>query len=75
MALADEAASLAARPGGTCSVGLLQRLNPDLGAELDAALATNVSAYAISEALKARNIDIGGFTLNRHRRGVCKCRS
>lgn len=74
MSLLEEAQSLAKRPGGTCGVAVLVRgLSESERAELAEALASTVSARALSEALEGRGHPINQQTLQRHRTGVCSC--
>lgn len=75
MGLADEARSLARRPGGWCSVGRLIAATPGLNAELAEALNDpSLDTAAIHRALRARGFKIGDVqTLGRHRRGECLC--
>lgn len=72
--LLEEAEALESRRGGSCSVGLLAVSDPGLFAELVEALASSLTAAAISRALRARGVEIAGATIARHRAGGCKCR-
>lgn len=75
MTLLDEARALVRRPGITCALDTIRRANPVLAAEIDDAIASDVPAPAISEALRARGIELDRQVLNRHRRGDCiRCR-
>lgn len=63
------------RPGRSrCSVG---NLDPIILAEVEEAFALvdtgEVLVEGISVALKARNIDVKGYTLARHHRRQCNC--
>ena len=72
--LLEEAQALTKRPGTVCSVALLaRRLDETERAELDEAIASDISATAISKALKARGIDLSYATINRHRASRCVC--
>lgn len=74
MSLLDEARIVASPPGSRCSVALLtSRLDETERAELAEAIASDVSANAIAKALKGRGYDIFYQSINRHRRGDCKC--
>ena len=75
MSLLQEAVALSGHAGGRCAVGRLLEENPDIGAELKEALDAEVSAQAISVALKGRGIDIGRQVIYRHRRQYCRCKS
>lgn len=75
MSLLAEAQELAKRPGGTCGVArLVRRLSESEQAELAEALASDVSARALCEALAKRGYEIGKHTIERHRAGACQCR-
>lgn len=75
MSLLDEAKGLAKRSGGTCGVTVLvSRLSQSEQDELHEALAADISARALSEALRARGHDINYQVITRHRAGNCACR-
>jgi hypothetical protein len=62
--------------GGQCAVGLLLA---DLDEESRTLLETWIddprfTAVAISDSLKLKGIPLGPWSLNRHRRRICKCR-
>ena len=63
------------RKRGGCSLGkLLRDLDPDESAVLAAALADeNVDGARVAAVLNAEGYDMGESTVNRHRRGGCKC--
>lgn len=74
MTLLAEAQAAQGRIGGQCSVAsLLERLDPTEQAELLEALNADVQAKALSRAMKDRGWDIAAQTIQRHRRGDCKC--
>ena len=74
MSLLAEAQALASRAGGTCGVALLvRRLDETEQAELDEALASDVSANAIARALEHRGFKVNYQTISRHRGGRCSC--
>lgn len=74
MGLLDEAMSLTNRPGGRCSVSLL---DDDLRAEVEAALelvdGRTLTSKAIAAALRNRGADVREQALRRHLRGDCRC--
>ena len=73
MSLTDDIEASTRRPGGTCTIpGIIEALGAE-GAELVAALASDVPASAISRALTLRGHSIGVYTLARHRRRDCRC--
>lgn len=75
MSLLEEAQALAPRPGGVCGVALLvRRLGPEEQAEFAEAIASDVSASALSKALSARGYDVNYQTISRHRARRCTCR-
>lgn len=74
MGLADEARSLARRPGGKCSVGRLIAANPGLDDELREAFAdSNLPTSWIYDALRERGLIVSEQPLGRHRNGECLC--
>lgn len=76
MTLLDEAVKLQRTTGVACSVSIVQMHDPELYAELIAALASTVQASALSRALKERGCLISGDRLTAHRREECaQCRS
>lgn len=76
MSLLDEAKGLAKRPGTACGVALLvSRLSQSEQDELNEAMAAkDVSARAISDALRARGHDLNYQVVTRHRAEICSCR-
>lgn len=74
MSLLAEAQALASRAGGTCGVALLvRRLDETEQADLAEALASDVSAVAISRALAQRGFKVNHQVISRHRGGRCAC--
>ncbi len=75
MSLADALAHEMKAPGPKCSVAYtLNRLGPDDLATFSAALADkDVTAAALSRALKSISENVSAFSLNRHRKGDCGC--
>ena len=71
--LLDEARALTVRKGPPCAVESLYIHKPELAAQMREALASEVKATAIAAALKARGVDITAHTIQRHRRGECRC--
>jgi hypothetical protein len=64
------------KPGGVCSISLLD-LTPADRSALDQALAADKTVYpstAIAKALDKRGHAVNAYTINRHRRGDCSCR-
>lgn len=78
MSLIDEARALTGRPGGVCGVARLLSTHPELEDDVAKALIglknQVVSAQGLSDAFKARGIEITGQVLGRHNRGECSCR-
>ena len=75
MSLTDDIESSRRRQGGTCTVpALVDAVGADRD-DLLAALASDTPSTAIARALRGRGHYIGSTTLNRHRRGDCRCRS
>src|SRR5574338_340090 len=69
MTLLSEAQALATRSGSTCGVALLVRRLDDVErAELEEAIASDVSAAAIAKALELRGYSLYYQSINRHRR-------
>lgn len=75
MSLADEARASVTRKGGRCETGLLlDRLGePDRSELLEALTDETVEGSALSRALKGRGVYISQYSLQRHRRGACRC--
>ena len=71
--LLDEAQGLITRNGSVCGVERFYTHRPDLAAQLREALTADVPGSAIAAALKKRGIDLPALTIQRHRRGDCKC--
>lgn len=74
MSLLDDAIALTTHRGSTCSVGIFLDRHPDIADDLRAAMGAEVSAAAIAAALKARGLDLGAESIQRHRKERCKCR-
>lgn len=75
MGLADAiaAATADARPAG-CSVGaLLSTMDAADADVLRSALDDGVVGTVLAAALKAEGHDVSAYTLQRHRRGTCRC--
>jgi hypothetical protein len=77
MTLLDEISAENVSRYPECTVGLILRGLPDDEAdELRIALdAPQYKSEAIARALVSRGFDIGGTTIGRHRKRVCKCPS
>ena len=62
-------------PGNRCRISILRlTLSPEDLDTLDAALADpSIQTTRIHAALRAMGYDIGAHSLQRHRRGACKC--
>ena len=75
MGLVDEARGQLGRPGTQCLVAVFRAtLSPaDLSDFDEAVLEPDVTAMALSRALKARGTTLPYHSINRHRRGDCKC--
>lgn len=70
----DEARAIGTRKGPTCSVAILLETRPDIASELREALAArDIPSSAIAAALKRRGIEFNQESLQRHRRGACRC--
>ena len=68
--------ALSGHAGGVCPVGRLMEQDKKLAQELQEALdAPQVSAKAIADALRARDIDLGRQQIYRHRKRYCRCAS
>jgi hypothetical protein len=76
MSLLDEARRLQGLPGTPCRLGALRDTNPELHAEIMAAIKAGVQMTALSRALAGRGINIKPYSLTSHLRGDCtRCRS
>ena len=75
MSLLDDIEAETTGTGPRCTVALLLRgLTDDDRADLETALANPaIPASAIHRALHKRGHSIGDTTLQRHRRGTCRC--
>lgn len=74
MTLADEARAAARPHGPKCGVGQLQVTDPALYAEiLNAFRDDGLATSWIAAALKGRGVSLSQDTLQRHRRGDCRC--
>lgn len=75
MGLSPEAFVSKTRRGPRCSFGLIvDTLTPDDLAVLAAAMADPmVTASRIADVLNDEGHDVSSFTVNRHRRGGCRC--
>lgn len=72
--LAEDLEAAVRHPGGTCWYPtLIQTLHPEDAAVLEAAMASGVSSGVLSIVLRKRGIEIGSVSIQRHRRGACKC--
>lgn len=72
--LLQAAQAFSVKAGPTCSIALLTRSDPALGAELAEAMAApQLTATAIHLALKARGVHVGANAIQRHKRGACAC--
>lgn len=79
MSFTDEVTALdtTLQRGGVCSVAIWRgKQSPEVRAEFDAALLNDdVTAKAIWLAMKGRGFGSDVSTVQRHRRGDCKCPS
>lgn len=76
MSLLDEVVeeSVGVGPGGTCTIKILSRSwTPEFLAEFNAALESTAFSTVISAVLLKRGIDIPAQTVQRHRKGRCRC--
>lgn len=75
MSLTDEARDLVRKPGIRCFLHKLHDDDPELAAEIDEALASDLPTSAITAALAVRGIRLERQVLPRHRRQECSwCR-
>ncbi len=75
MSLADALARELTPPGPKCSVAyMMKRLDPSDLATFTTALANaDITAAAISRALRNVGEEVSAFSVNRHRKGECSC--
>lgn len=74
--LLDEAAELAPRVGGQCGVArLAASLAEPERSQVIELVESSYSAVAVATVFKRHHWDVGEYTVNRHRRGVCRCRA
>lgn len=70
----SEIAKLQRRRGSKCSVpGAIAKLPTAKRRMLEAALESDLTATAISEWLRGLGVELSEWTVNRHRRGGCRC--
>ena len=73
--LADIRAEQAAQPGPKCSFPtVMASLAPEDAADVLAAIDEGRKSSAIARALRKRGVELGEYTIARHRRGACTCR-
>lgn len=73
--LADIRAEQEAQSGPKCSFQtVMASLTPEDAADVLAAIDEGRKSSAISRALRKRGVDLGEYTIARHRRGGCSCR-
>lgn len=75
MSLAADIRARTVVKGPPCSIRIiLGALPPEDSADLIDVLADpTVTASAIVEGLRLRNVEVQATTIQRHRRGLCKC--
>ena len=74
MGLVDDVRAAMTGPGVQCSIPGIFTANPEIADELRSVLADrSLHSTAIMRVLKSRGITIADNTLQRHRRGDCKC--
>lgn len=75
MGFAADVAEERRAPGGRCSVPtVLASLPEDVRIDLEDALGDGaISGFAIARALSRRGVVLPGQTIQRHRRGDCRC--
>lgn len=77
MSLAEAIAAQRVVKGPSCSISVIRaQLDDEDRAALDAAMArTGTPSSVIARALRANGHDVQHQTVQRHRRGECKCPS